>query len=82
MVSVWPRPLSAKPTEPSADVCDGKETLALCTSDTELASARSINAAYEVSKHTVVPIALVLVPHTTKAYSGWQHTKNMCCEEA
>jgi len=80
MVSVRPEPLSAKPTEPSAGACDGKEALALCTS--ELASDRSVNVAYEGSKHTLVLIALVLVPHTTKARSGWQHTKNMCFKEA
>jgi hypothetical protein len=34
MVSVWPEPLSAKPAEPSAGVCDGKEALALTTSET------------------------------------------------
>jgi hypothetical protein len=34
MVSAWPEPPSAKPTEPSADVCDGQEALALCISKT------------------------------------------------
>jgi hypothetical protein len=71
MVSVWPEARSAKPADPSAGVCDGKEALELCASEnaTELASDRSINAADEVSKHTLVPIALVVVPHT-RAYSG------------
>jgi len=66
MVSVWPEALSAKPAEPSAGVRDGREALALCTSETPtgLASDRSINAAYEVSKLALVPIALVLVPHS------------------
>jgi len=84
MVSVWPEPLSAKPAEPSAGVCDGKEALALCTSETPL-NWRLIDQLTPPTKFPStpsVPIALVLVPHTTKAYSGRQHTKNICCEEA
>jgi hypothetical protein len=34
MVSAWPERPSAKPAEPSADVCDGQEALALSTSET------------------------------------------------
>jgi hypothetical protein len=33
MVSAWPGPLSARPAEPSAGVCDGREVFALGTSE-------------------------------------------------
>ena len=68
MVSACPEPLPPNPPSRPQVCAMGRRI-----------DVRSSNAAYEVSKRTLVIIAVV--PHT-KACSGWQHTKNMCCEEA
>jgi hypothetical protein len=87
MVSAWPELPSAKPDEPSAGVCAGKEALALCTSEPNRnwrlidhksdASSRSLSAAYEATKHILVLIALVFVLHSTKFYGPWHDAKDM-----
>ena len=79
MVSAWPEPLPPNPPSRPQVCAMGKRRLRSVPAKRHRIGVRSSNAAYEVSKHTLVSIAVV--PHTT-ACSGWQHTKNMCCEEA
>ena len=57
MVSAWPELRSAKPAEPSAGVCDGKEALARCTSETS-PNWRLIDHKSDASSASLAPFSL------------------------